>query len=435
MKEKYGAVLQVALDFVDLDRAMKVAGEAVSAGAHWLEAGTPLIKSEGLDAVRELKRRFPDKTIVADMKIMDAGRIEVECAAKAGADVIDVLGAASDSTIIECVKAAKNYGVKIAVDTIGLKNPAARAVRAQQMGADIITVHSAIDEQMRGGAGFGDLRKVVAAVSVPVAAAGGINSENAAEAVLTGASIIVVGGAVTKSADAAGAVAGILLGIKSGKKIATPFYRRVDESGIREVLQKVSTANITDAMHRRGVLSGIKQISAGKGNMAGKALTVRTYPGDWSKPVQAIDRAEPGDVIVIDAGGVDIAVWGELATRSAINKKLQGVVIDGAVRDVAEIRNTGFPAYARFANPVAGEPRGFGEIGVAVRISGVEIFTGDWIAADGDGVCVIPGAEAVEVSNRAMDVLERENRIRGEIELGGTLSGVSHLLRWEKNKG
>ena len=92
-------ILQLALDFVDLHRAVHVAERAVPAGVDWLEAGTPLIKSEGLDAVRELKRLFPGKAIVADMKIMDAGRIEVEAAAKAGAQIIDVLGTATDATI------------------------------------------------------------------------------------------------------------------------------------------------------------------------------------------------------------------------------------------------------------------------------------------------------------------------------------------------
>ncbi len=75
-------VLQIALDFIVLDRAIKLAEESVLGGADWLEAGTPLIKSVGLDAVRELRRRFPNHVIVADMKIMDAGRIEAEAAAK-----------------------------------------------------------------------------------------------------------------------------------------------------------------------------------------------------------------------------------------------------------------------------------------------------------------------------------------------------------------
>ena len=71
-------VLQVALDFLELKRALELAAEAVRGGADWLEAGTPLIKSAGLDAVRELRRAFPKHTIVADLKTMDAGRIEME---------------------------------------------------------------------------------------------------------------------------------------------------------------------------------------------------------------------------------------------------------------------------------------------------------------------------------------------------------------------
>ena len=92
-------VLQLALDFVNLEQALRCAREAVKGGADWLEAGTPLIKSEGLDAVRALRRVFPSATIVADMKVMDAGCLETESAAKAGADIIHVLGGASDATI------------------------------------------------------------------------------------------------------------------------------------------------------------------------------------------------------------------------------------------------------------------------------------------------------------------------------------------------
>ncbi len=428
-------VLQIALDFVDLDRALKVADEAAAAGVDWIEAGTPLIKSEGLDAVRELRKRFPDRTIVADMKIMDAGRIEVECAAKAGADVIDVLGAASDATVIECVKAAKNYGAKIVVDTIGVVNVKERALQVEALGADFVVVHVAIDEQMKGADVFENLRMVSSAVQIPVGAAGGINSETAAEAVKAGASIIIVGGAITKSENVGRAAKDILRAIRTGEKTATVLYKRVSENELADVLGKVSTANLTDAMHRRGLLRGIKPVVPASARMAGRAVTVRTYPGDWSKPVQAIDRANPGEIIVIDAGGVDIAVWGELATHSAVRRKIAGVVIDGAIRDVEEIKKSGFPAYSKFINPVAGEPKGMGEIGVPVTISGAAVFPGDWIVGDEDGVCVLPGREAAEIANRAMDVLEKENRIREEIREGGTLSGVAHLLRWEKKGG
>ena len=111
--------IQLALDFLELDRAMKVAKEAAHS-VDWLEAGTPLIKSEGLEAVRRLRKAFPGKVIVADMKIMDAGRMEVEAAAKAGADIVDVCGQAADATIRECVEVSRNYGARIMVDLIGV---------------------------------------------------------------------------------------------------------------------------------------------------------------------------------------------------------------------------------------------------------------------------------------------------------------------------
>ena len=106
----------------------------MAGGVDWVEAGTPLIKAEGLNAVRELKAAFPDKLIFADMKTMDAGRIEVEYAAKAGAGLVGVLGAASDSTIKECIEAAHNYGCKLIVDMIEVADPVARARQAEELG-------------------------------------------------------------------------------------------------------------------------------------------------------------------------------------------------------------------------------------------------------------------------------------------------------------
>ena len=82
--------------------------------------------------------------------------------------------------------------------------------------------------------------------------------------------------------------------------------------------------------------------------------------------------------------------------------------------------------------PNAGEPKGFGEIGVPIRIAQMTIETGDWVLGDDDGVVILPQKLAVEYANRAMDVLERENRIREEIKGGRTLAEVTELLRWEK---
>ena len=97
-------VLQVALDLLELNRAVQIAKEALAGGADWIEAGTPLIKSEGMQAIRTLREQFPDTVIVADMKIADTGTMEVEMAAKAGASIICILADADDAVIAEAVR-------------------------------------------------------------------------------------------------------------------------------------------------------------------------------------------------------------------------------------------------------------------------------------------------------------------------------------------
>jgi 3-hexulose-6-phosphate synthase/6-phospho-3-hexuloisomerase len=428
-------VLQVALDFVDLERALRLAREAVGGGADWLEIGTPLIKSEGLDAIRRFRAEFPRQTLVADMKTMDAGRAEMEMAAKAGANIAIVLGVADDGTIREGIEAGRNQGLRVGVDLIRTADPARRAEQARDWGADHVVVHCGIDEQMRGGTPFDMLRKIAGRVDLPLAAAGGLNSETVADAVEAGARILIVGGAITKSPDARAATRQISEAMRSRARVATDLFKRSSPERLRETLLKLSTANLSDGAHRCPCMEGIRPVMAGL-KMVGAAVTVRTFPGDWSKPVQAIDRAAPGDVIVVDAGGRGPAVWGELATHSALQRKAAGIVIDGGIRDTAVIRALGFPAFARLVLSNAGEPKGFGEINVPVTVGGIRVEPGDWIVGDDDGVVALPKGRAVEMANYGMDCLEAENRIRQEIEGGRTTLGqVNDLLRWDKRTG
>jgi len=424
-------ILQVALDFVDLKRALKIAHEAASGGVDWIEAGTPLIKSEGLDCVRELKNSFPRHRIVADMKIVDTGRFEVEAAAKAGASIVTVLAVADDSTIKEAVKAGKNIGCEIMVDLIGVDDAVARALEVEALGVDYVCVHLSIDQQMKGLDAIAQLRKVARDVKIPVAIAGGINSETASGAVKAGAGIVIIGGAITKADDAAKATRILKDALKTGKKVKTGLYKKYLNPLV--AFSKASTANISDAMHRSGEMQGVRDVSGHK--MIGRAVTVRTSGGDWAKPVEAIDLADEGDVIVIDAGGSTIAVWGELASESAKKRKVAGVVIDGAIRDLKDIKEIGFPAFARHVTPTAGEPRGFGEINVAIKCGNILVRPGDYVIGDSDGVVVVPKENAVETANRAQDILERENRMRSEIRKGSTLSKVGELKKWEKGEG
>lgn len=423
--------LQVALDFNVLSRARRVAEEAVAGGADILEVGTPLLKSEGLDAVRELRAAFPALPLVADTKTMDAGRAEMEMAAKAGATHATVLGVASPATLRECVEAGRNYGIAVLVDLVGTPDPVAVARLAQELGAAGVGVHCPIDEQMLGRDAFEVLRRVRAAVTLDVWVAGGITAETAATAAAAGADVVVVGGAISKSPDATAATRALLAALAGSAARPTGEFRRYGPEQLREAFARVSTPNVSDAMHRGGALSGLATVVPGR-HMVGRAVTVRTYPGDWAKPVEAIDAAQPGDVLVIDAGGRAPAVWGELATESCLQRKLAGVVIDGAIRDVDAIRALGFPAFARVQCPNAWEPKGFGEIGAPVVVGGVRVAPGDWLVGDDSGVVAVPAERAVEVANRALDVLEMENRVRGEIRAGRTLSQVIELYRWEK---
>ncbi|HHF58600.1 MAG TPA: bifunctional hexulose-6-phosphate synthase/ribonuclease regulator, partial [Thermoplasmatales archaeon] len=169
------SILQVALDLINGHRAIQIAKEAVEGGADWLEAGTPLIKSEGLEIVRKLKKEFPDKTIVADMKTMDTGALEVEIASKAGADVVCILGVADDETIKEAVRASRKYGTKVMVDVIGVDNKVKRAKELEKLGVDYICVHVGIDEQMRGENPIEITKEIVKNIDIPVAIAGGLN--------------------------------------------------------------------------------------------------------------------------------------------------------------------------------------------------------------------------------------------------------------------
>ncbi len=425
-------ILQVALDLVELKRAVEIAEMALEGGADWIEVGTPLIKSEGMNAIRTMKKRFRERTIVADMKTIDTGALEVEMCAKSGADVVIILALSSDSTIAEAIRAARKYGCRIMADLINHPNPVERAKELEKLGVDLINVHVGIDVQMLGQDPLDILKEVVEVVSVPVAVAGGLDAEKASACVALGADIVIVGSNIVKSKDVTASAKKIREAIDSAYTRAEVKVRRVPlDEEIRRILMQVTTPNVSDAMHRAKGMEGIRPIVKGK-KVVGKAVTVYTMDGDWAKTVEAIDVAGKGDVIVIKCSGDSSAVWGELATRSCLNKGIEGVIIDGAVRDVDDIVRIGFPVFAKKIVPNAGEPKGFGEINVKIVCGGVEVNPGDWIIADDNGVMVIPKQRAYEIARRALEVKKHEDRVRAEIESGKTLAEVVELYKWEK---
>ncbi len=380
-----------------------------------------------MDAVRRIKAAFPGHVILADMKTVDTGAMEIEMAAKAGADIVILLGSADNSTIQDAVRAARKYGVKLMADLISTGDMAKRAPGLVDLGVDYINVHVGIDQQMMGEDPVSTLKMLK--LEVPVAAAGGLDARSAAKAVLSGASIVIVGGNIVRSSNVTASARAIRESIDS-PRILEEHEKPIDEQTI-ELLRRVSTPNISDAMHRKGAMKNIHSICLGT-KAVGRAVTVQTFEGDWAKSVEAIDIAKQGDVIVIYNGSPHVAPWGELATLSCINKGVAGVVIDGAVRDVDDIRRLNFPVFSASIMPNAGEPKGFGEINAEIQCGGQVVKPGDFIVGDDNGVVVIPKERGYEIARRAVEVEKNERRIRDEIKRGKTLSEVMYLQKWEK---
>lgn len=419
----------MALDILELDRSIQIAKEAVSGGADWIEAGTPLIKSEGMDAVREMKKALPAVRIVADMKTVDTGAMEVEMAAKAGADIVAMLASSDNSTIEDALRAARKYGVQIMMDLLTVPDPVKRSRELEALGVDYICVHVGIDQQMTGRDTIDFLREIVKEVRTPVAAAGGIDARTGAEAVASGAAIVIVGGSIVRSAEVTASARKIREAIDNAQAVAGPKVSREEE--MIAIFREVSTSNISDAMHRKGAMRGILPVNLGV-KIVGRAVTVQTFAGDWAKPVEAIDLAGPGDVLVVYNGSNFIAPWGGLATLSCKMKGIEGVVIDGAVRDVDEIRAMKYPVFSSGITPNAGDPKGMGEINSEINCAGQMVKPGDYIVGDECGVVVIPKERAYEIARRAKEVEKTESRLYEEIRRGSTLSQVIKLKKWEK---
>ena len=178
------AILQVALDLVELKRALQIGQESLEGGADWIEVGIPLIKSEKMRAVRAFRERFPDATIVADMKVADTGTLEVEMAAKSGADLVCILADADDSVILEAGPGSTPLREP---DNRGSHQCQRSGYRAlESMGVDIICAHVGINQQMIGGDSVALLASLSGQVNIPLAVAGGIDAAVTGDAIRHG---------------------------------------------------------------------------------------------------------------------------------------------------------------------------------------------------------------------------------------------------------
>lgn len=202
-------IVQISLDLTSIPEAIDTARLAIRSGVDWLEAGTPLIIAEGMNGVRALRSEFPGVPIVADLKTMDGGWLEAELMAKAGATHVVVMERAHPETVKMVVKAGKDFGIQVMGDNLGADDKISAARRLEDLGCGYVIHHIGYDER-RGLAAAGQpvpspldqLREIVAVVSVPVQAVGGLSVEQAVRTPEYGAPLVVLGAPLTIDADA-----------------------------------------------------------------------------------------------------------------------------------------------------------------------------------------------------------------------------------------
>ncbi|RZL06406.1 MAG: 3-hexulose-6-phosphate synthase, partial [Pedobacter sp.] len=189
------AKLQVAIDLLTIEDALALAAK-VAPYVDIIELGTPLIKNMGSAVITAMKQAHPDKIVFADLKTADAGELEADIAFKAGADLVTVMGAAGNATIIGAVKAAKAHGKGVVVDTIGYPDRVKRAKEVIELGVEFVELHAGLDEQWTEGYSIQVLIDEAARAGVPVSIAGGVNLENITAVIKSGVKVAVAGAAI-----------------------------------------------------------------------------------------------------------------------------------------------------------------------------------------------------------------------------------------------
>lgn len=171
----------------------------------------------------------------------------------------------------------------------------------------------------------------------------------------------------------------------------------------------VPPTTLADVLGRAQVMDiGIRPLWTPVRRVAGPAYTVRCVPGDNLMLHAAIYRAEPGSVVVVESGDLDHALAGGNVCAVAQRRGIAAFVLDGVIRDLAEVREAGFTVFARGVIPIPGTKELIGDLGGAVRCGGVDVYPGDLVVADEEGIVVVPAARREETLAAARAKLAKE---------------------------
>ena len=210
--------------------------------------------------------------------------------------------------------------------------------------------------------------------------------------------------------------------------------RRVDTDIVQRA-KHVTVADVHEAMGVRGraalLGSRMRPISESQGKIAGPAVTAFCWPGDNLMMHRALYLAEPGDVLVVVCQAeLSGAQWGDLATRYALKKGLAGVIVQGCVRDVDQVRELGMPVWSTNIWPIHPDKNGHGFVNAPVVCKGVQVRPGDLIIADGDGVICVPRDDASSIMDAAEARMKKEDLAAEKVQNGEavwSLSGAADI--------
>jgi regulator of RNase E activity RraA len=185
---------------------------------------------------------------------------------------------------------------------------------------------------------------------------------------------------------------------------------------------ELTTPVVTDAMNRQGAMYGLHHLFEGK-QLLGFAFTCRLLHGDWLWVCKAIDSLHEGDVLVVDMGGTEsVSCWGDLSNAGLINRHGTGVVVDGGIRDLQDLKVMGVPTYYRAITPNAGNPHeDGGAMQIPVVCGGQVVHPGDVIFGDDSGVVVIPHDHFHAVLEKAIAQEAFEKDTAAKIYAGGPM--------------
>lgn len=304
-------LIQLAIDSLDTTQSLKLAG-MTAPYVDIFEIGTPCIKHNGVALVQELRKKFPDKLILVDLKTMDAGEYEAEPFYAAGADICTVLGVSGLPTIAGVVKAANKYNGEVQVDLINVPDKLSCARESAKLGAQIVGVHTGLDAQAAGHTPFADLQ-AVAKLNLPVriSVAGGINQSTVSQVAKAGANIVVVGAAI--------------YGAPSPGDAAREIRELIDSNHHQFIMNKIggvlkaTDSNLDKKLTR--MLEGARRIfvaGAGRSGLVARFFSMRLMHGGYNAYVVGeivTPSIQRGDLLIVISGS------GETETMIAYVKR------------------------------------------------------------------------------------------------------------------